>query len=73
LVEQLVATTAHPSFRHAVLPDDWMLVRLGFSPVASEEAKDVGVELCVTIQNDVPQRANLRKNLTQLLDDPLRR
>jgi hypothetical protein len=50
-----------------------MLVRLGFRPGRFQEAKNLGIQLRVTIQNDVPQRANLGKGLTQLLDDPLRR
>jgi hypothetical protein len=45
----------------------------GFQAGCFQQPKDLGIEPCVTIQNDVPQRADFGKGLPQLLDDPLRR
>lgn len=73
MVEQLAATTAYLSFRDTVLPR--RLDARPFGPQARrfQQPKDIGVELGVTIQNDVAQLATFGKRLSQLLDNPFRR
>ena len=53
VIEQLASTTSHPALGDAILPGRCDARSLGFQTRRLEEVDDAGIELCVTIQDDV--------------------
>jgi hypothetical protein len=71
MVQQLTPATSDPPFCDAILPGRSDARPLGFQTRCLQERDDVGIKLCITIQDDVTIRAIFGKGLTQLLDHPL--
>ena len=70
MVQQLPAAPSDPAFRYAVLPRTPKARSLGAQTSCLKEGNNIGIELCVTIQDDVTVRTGFGESLTQLLDDP---
>ena len=61
VIEQLASTTPHPAFGDAILPGRCDARSLGLETGRLEEVDDVGIELCVTILEDVAVRIRFGK------------
>src|SRR5450432_2355129 len=72
MVQQLPAAASDPSFRHSVLPGRFSARALGLQANGAQHAQNLGVELCVPIQDHVSAWSRVRESFTQLLDDPVR-
>ena len=70
VVEDLAATTAHPAFRHPVLPGRPDAGAFGLQARRLQESDDVGVKLRIAIPDGVPIGAGVRERLAQLRDHP---
>ena len=72
VVEDLAATTAHPAFRHPVLPRRPDAGAFGLQARRLQESDDVGVKLRIAIQDGIPIGAVIGECLAQLLNHPFR-
>lgn len=69
--EQLASATTHPAFGDTVLPGRRDARPLRLQTRVLEEVDEVGIELCVIVQDDVSVGTHFGKRLTQLLHDPI--
>ena len=72
VVQNLAAATSDPTLGYPVLPGRPHTRSFRLQTCRRQEARHLGVELPVPIQDDVPIWTGLRKGLPQLLHDPLR-
>jgi len=63
VVEDLAATTAHPAFRHPVLPGRPDAGAFGLQARRLQESDDVGVKLRIAIQDGVPIGSGIGERL----------
>jgi len=70
--DDIVQATAHPAFRHAVLPRRLHTRSFGLQPRRLQEGDEIGIEFLVVVKDGVSIGTGLRKGFPQLLDDPLR-
>src|SRR6266508_3359879 len=70
VIQQLSATTAHPSLGYSVLP--WTPDAGSDRPDSAtpQKLENFGAELRIAVENDISIRAGQRKSLTQLLQNP---
>src|SRR5215470_7891922 len=73
VVQDLAPATAHPPFRHTILPGRPWARSLRLQPRCLQESDHVSVELGVPVEDDVTVRHRLGESFPQLLHDPLRR
>ncbi len=70
MVEKFSATTSHPAFGDAVLPRRGNTRPFRLNARRLQERDDFGVELRISIEDDIAVGDGLGKGFTQLLDDP---
>ena len=70
MVQDLPATTPHPSFRGSILPGRLDARPLRFQTCRPKKHQHFVVELGLSVQNHITIRRGLRKRFAQLLDHP---
>ena len=72
MVQDLSATTSHPSFRGSILPRRLDARPFRLKARRLQKRDDVSIEFRIAVEDHIAVGASFRKGLAQLLDDPLR-